>query len=169
MSEGATSDGGNVSLPSRVRVLSALGLIGALAGAACGTADPEANSGGDAFRNEAQEMKLDELVTGELDRDSGDTSDWKFIKLEEPGKFKVAFATDKAGAAALVGVYDKYGVQVGVGAKKKGSADAIEVPVNAKSGGKYFVKVEHRDGDKTTYSLKAALGQGGGGDVVPDI
>ena len=158
-----------MSAHPRVRVLSALWLAGALAGAACGTADPEGSSGGDAFRNEAQEMKLGELVTGELDRDGGDTSDWKFVRLEEPGKFKVALSTDKNGAAVLVGVYDKYGVQVGVGAKKKGSADAIEVPVNAKSGGKFFVKVEHRDGDKTTYSLKAALGQGGGGDVVPDI
>ena len=153
------------TLGKRVALLACLTALGG----ACGSADPEANSGGDAFRNEAAEMKLDELVTGELDRDGGDTTDWKFVKLEDPGKFTVTLSTDKKSTAVLVGVYDKFGVEVGVGAKKKGSEDAIKVPVNAKLAGKYFVRVEHRDGDKSTYSLKASLGQGGGGDVVPDI
>lgn len=140
----------------------------ALALVACGSA-PEENSGGDAYRNEAQPMPLDEWVTGELDLDGGDTTDWKSIDLEAAGKLVVELKADKKGAVVQVGVFDKYGIALGDGTRKAGT-DVLSVPVKAKAEGRYFVRVVHRDGDKTVYSLRAVMDDsGGGGDAVPDL
>jgi len=135
--------------------------------AGCGSA-PEESSGGDAYRNEAQPMPLDEWVTGELARDDGDTTDWKSVASAE-GKLVIELKADKKSAVVLVGVYDKHGLAIGSGTRKAGS-DGVSVPVKAAYQGPYFVRIVHKGGDKTAYSVRAALDDGGGGgDVVPDL
>ena len=144
-------------------------LCGALsmAAAACGSA-PEEKSGGDAYRNEAQQMPLDEWVTGELDLDEGDTTDWKSVVIDAAGKLTFELKADKKGAVVFVGVYDKYGEAIGYGVRKSG-AELLQVPVKAKTEGPYFVRIVHKDGAKTAYSVRAVMGDGGGGDAVPDL
>jgi hypothetical protein len=128
--------------------------------AACGS-HPEENSGGDAYRSEAQPMPLDEWVTGELDLDNGDTTDWKQVSVEA-GKLTIELKADKKGASIRVAVYDKHGLSIGMGAAG-GKGEGLTVPVNAKSDGKLFIKIEHRGGDKTAYSVRAQADAGGGG------
>lgn len=133
--------------------------------AACGS-HPEENSGGDAYRNEAQPMPLDEWVTGELDRDSGDTTDWKQLAADG-GKLTLELKADKVGASIKVEVYDKHGLSIGVGAAGS-KEDSLSVPVNTKGGGKLFVRIEHRGGPKTAYSVRAKA-DGGGDGGGPDL
>ena len=148
----------------RLRSLLALVVLAALPG--CGS-HPEESSGGDAYRNEAQPMPMDEWVTGELDLGNGDTTDWKVLALEDSGKLAIELKADKKGAKILVGVYDKHGMSIGVGSSKSGE-EGVTVPVKATSSGKLFVKVEHRGGDKTAYSVRATM-DGGGGGGGPDL
>lgn len=138
-----------------------------LALGACGGGGPEEKSGGDAYRNEAQPMPLDEWVTGELDAGGGDTTDWKSITLEEAGKLTVELKADKKGAVVHVGVFDKYGQAVGYGTRKAG-ADPVSVPVKAKNAGLYFVRIQHKNDAKTAYSVRAVAGEGGG-EAAPDL
>lgn len=149
----------------RLRSLAPLALATLAAFAGCGS-HPEENSGGDAYRNEAQPMPLDEWVTGELDLDSGDTTDWKALALEDSGKLTIELKADKKGAKILVGVYDKHGMSIGVGSSKAGE-EGVAVPVKASSG-KLFVKIEHRGGSKSAYSVRATM-DGGGGGGGPDL
>ena len=152
--------------PRQVKVMVCGAVLGLGIGA-CGSA-PEENSGGDAYRNEAQPMPLDEWVTGELDLDSGDTTDWKAVDVDAAGKLIVELKADKKSAVVNVGVFDKYGLALGYGTRKSGS-DVVAVPVKAKVEGRYFVRIVHKDGDKTAYSVRAVLGDSGGGDAVPDL
>jgi len=144
-----------------------MGTMTALALGACGS-EPEAQSGGDAYRNEAQPMPLDEWVTGELDLDGGDTTDWKSVEIATAGKLSVELKADKKGAVVHVGVYDNHGLALGDGTRKAGS-DGVTVLIKAASEGRYFVRIVHKDGDKTGYALRAVMGGGDGGDVVPDL
>lgn len=152
------------------RVRLALIVLGLVVVTACGSAEPDANSGGDAYRNEALPMPVGELVTGELDLEAGDQTDWKSTVIESGGKATVTLSTDKKGAAVSVAVYDKYGNQVATGTKKGGSEDPVKVQFKASGESKYFVRIRHTGGSKTTYSVELSLGGGGGGGgAVPDI
>ena len=68
-----------------------------------------------------------------------------------------------------VTIYDKYGTQIASGTKKGGSEDAAKIQFKASSEGRYFIKIQHKGGAKTTYSVKLSMGSGGGGGAVPDI
>lgn len=146
-----------------------LGAAILLVAAACGSAEPDTNSGGDAYRNEAQPMPLEEMVTGELDMEAGDQTDWKSAELADGDKATVTLSADKKGAAVSVTVFDKYGAEIAKGVKKGGSEDPVKVQFKAPSEGKYFVRIRHTGGSKTTYSVELSLGGGGGGGASPDI
>ncbi len=138
-----------------------------LALGACG-GHPDENSGGDAYRNESQPMPLDEWVTGQLDLDNGDATDWKVVSVDGAGKLQIELKADKKSAVVHVGVYDKHGQSLGDGTRKAG-ADEVKVPVKAAAGGQFFVRIVHKDGAKTAYSVRAVMGDEGGGDAVPDL
>ena len=147
--------------------LGVFGLLLVPSASACGS-EPEAQSGGDAYRSEAQQMPLDEWTTGEIDQDTGDTTDWKAIDVGEAGKLAVELKSESKGAVLQLGLYDKYGVELG-SEKRRAGDEAIKLVVKAKSG-RYFVKIAHRDGDKTAYSVRAVLGDDGGGRKTgPDL
>lgn len=134
---------------------------------ACG-GHPDENSGGDAYRHEAQAMPMDEWATGEIDRDGGDATDWKVVSIDEGGKLMVELKADSPGARIQVGVYDKHGISIGIGSTQAGE-EGVKVPVNLKGKGKLFIKIEHRGGDKTAYSVRAKMTASGGGGGGPDL
>lgn len=129
--------------------------------------DPEANSGPDAFLSAAEAMKLGELATGDLDTDEGDTTDWKALTLES-GEWQLEFTTDAASAHVAVGVYDRYGELVAAGVRKGAAGDPLRLSFEARSAGRFFVRLEHRGGGKNTYgvTIDGALGKGGGGPLI---
>jgi len=136
-------------------------ILALLAGpAACG-GYPDDNSGGDAYRNEAQAMPMGEWVAGDLDLDGGDRTDWKAVDLDTGGKLNVEFNADEAGAAVSVAVYDRYGYALGSVARPKGAEGPVKVTVKAKRDGRYFIMIQQKDGGATAYSVRATLGDGG--------
>ena len=47
--------------------------------------------------------------------------------------------------------------------------ELLKLPVKVKSDGRYFVRIVHKDGAKTAYSVRAVMGDGGDGNAVPDL
>ena len=137
--------------------------------------DPEENSGPDAYRDAAETMPMEEWVPGDLNADEGDRTDWKGIIVETAGELTVEFSADKSGAAVDVAVFDRYGYALGSTARPKGSEETVKVTVDAKLAGKYFVRIQHRGGVATAYSVRALAGEssggdsGGGGAPLPDL
>jgi hypothetical protein len=129
--------------------------------------DPEANSGPDAFLSSAEAMKVGELSPGDLDADEGDTTDWKAVTLES-GAWQLEFTTDAKGAEVAVGVYDRYGELVAAGVRKGAASDPLRIAFEARDGGRFFVRLEHRGGGRNTYGLTidGAEGKGGGGPLI---
>jgi hypothetical protein len=150
--------------------LSSLTLTGAFVFlAACGSA-PDGNSGGDAFRNEAQNIPLEDWATGELNRDDGDTTDWRSISVEEGSDLKVELSAETKGSVVAVGVYDKFGAPLGKEGQVKGGGEVLSVALKAPSSGPLFLRVAHRGGGKTVYSVRAVVADGGdGGGGGPDL
>lgn len=128
-----------------------------VAATACG-GDPDENSGGDAYRNEAQVMPLGEWVAGDLDVDGGDRTDWKAIELDSSSKLNVELNADEKDAAVDVRVYDRYGYPLGSVSRPKGGAGPVKVTVKAKRDGRYFIMIQQKSGVATAYSLRATVG-----------
>lgn len=128
-----------------------------VAATACGE-DPEENSGGDAYRNEAQAIPLGEWVAGDLDGDGGDRTDWKAVELDSGGKLNVELNADEKGAAVDVRVYDRYGYPLGSVARPKGGGGPVKVTVKAKRDGRYFIMIQQKSGVGTAYSVRATVG-----------
>ncbi|MDP6943636.1 MAG: hypothetical protein QF464_05755 [Myxococcota bacterium] len=129
----------------------------------CGGGDPEAGSGGDAYRNEAQDMPLDELVDDSLSLDEADRTDWKALEIEDGGQLAVEFLADEAETKTFLAVFDRYGTQLGAAQRSGGQVSTLSVDVPR--GGRYFLVVQALEGPPTAYSvmvsLGAAPGQGG--------
>ena len=135
-------------------------VLALLSGAvACG-GDPDEKSGGDAYRNEAQVMPLDEWVAGDLNLDDGDQTDWKAVDLESGGKFNVEFNADDPGAAVQVAVYDRFGYPLGSVARPAKAEGVVKVTVKAKRDGRYFIMIQQKSGGPTAYSVRATAGDG---------
>jgi hypothetical protein len=75
--------------------------------------NPEAQSGGDGYRHEAQPLVLNSWITDDLGAATGDTTDWKAIEIAVPSQMVVEIRADESDAEFLVGAYDRYGVQLG--------------------------------------------------------
>lgn len=144
-----------------------IGVLLSLGVAACGS-HPEANSGGDAYRHQAQAMPLDEWVAGDLDAGEGDRTDWKAVDIEVPGKLVVDFHADDKGVAVDVAVFDRYGYSLGSVTRPKGADGPVQVTVAAKREGRYFVMIQQKAGGLTSYSVRATR-EGGGRVPVPDF
>jgi len=128
---------------------------------ACG-GNPEENSGGDAYRNEAQLMPLEEWVAGDLDADGGDRTDWKAIELDDAGKLNVELNADEKSAAVDVRVYDRYGYPLGSVTRPEGGDGPVKVAVKAKRDGRYFIMIQQKSGVATAYSVRATVGDSAG-------
>ena len=131
-------------------------LMGGLIGLhGCG-GDPEAGSGGDAYRNEAQAMPLDELVDDSLSLDEADRTDWKALDLEDAGQLAIEFSADEPEAKSLLAVFDRYGEQLASANRSGGQVSVMEVDVPR--GGRYFLMVQALEGPPSAYSILVSLG-----------
>lgn len=130
-----------------------------VAATACG-GDPDENSGGDAYRNEAQAMPLDEWVAGDLDVDGGDRTDWRAVDLDASGKLNVELNADEKDATVDVRVYDRHGYPLGSVVRPNGAAGPVKVTVKAKRDGRYFIMIQQKSGVATAYSVRATVGDG---------
>ena len=119
---------------------------------------PESNSGGDAYRHQAQMMPLDEWVPGDLNQDGGDQTDWKVMAVGDKGDLLVEFSADDPGAIVSVVVYDKYGYELGKTMRKENAGGPVSVGVKVTRPGKHFVKLRSEFGEPSAYSLRASLG-----------
>jgi hypothetical protein len=118
--------------------------------------DPDAGSGGDAYRSEAQPMPLDELVTDSLSLEELDRTDWKVLVLDYAGRLAIAFSADEAEAESFIAVFDRYGTRLGGAERPGGKISTLTVDVPR--AGRYFLMVQAVDGPPTAYSVQATLG-----------
>jgi hypothetical protein len=134
----------------------------------CATA-PDGNSGGDAHRNEAQVIPLEDWATGELNREGGDATDWKRFAVGDATNLKVEASAEVKGTTLQFALYDQYGRPIG-GAEVKGGGDVASLSVKVTDSPLLFLKVAQKGGPKTVYSVRAVVAEeGGGGSGGPDL
>lgn len=121
----------------------------------CG-GDPEAGSGADAYRNAAQAIPLDELVTDSVSLEEMDRTDWKAIDLDDAGRLAIDFSADEAEAQCLIAVFNRYGTKLGAAKRRGGQVSTLSVDVPR--AGRYFLMVQAIEGPPTAYSIQLALG-----------
>ncbi|MFT7581341.1 MAG: hypothetical protein ACI9MR_003016 [Myxococcota bacterium] len=154
---------------SRLALLVSVAAL-SVATAACGS-NPEEKSGGDAYRNVAQAMPLDEWAAGDLDRGEGDRTDWKSVVLDDTGKVTVSFNKDNKGASATIEFFDERGYTLGSAKQKSGATDPIQLKAKVKRSGRHFVMIRHTGGDATAYSVQVTMGEAASNDggMMPDL
>lgn len=147
----------------------ALLLLVVLVAAGC-RVNPEAQSGGDGYRHEAQPLALGAWVTDDLAGDSGDTTDWKAIEISSPAQMIVELRADESDAEFLVGAYDRYGAPLGRVERSEGMPIA-SFGFEAKIVGKHFIMVQAIGGPPSSYTIRVQSGDAieGGGGFRPDF
>lgn len=141
---------------------------GALAG--CG-GDPEAKSGGDAYRNEAQAMPMGDWQVDDIAYGEGDRTDWKAVDVPQPAKLSIELSADEPDATFRVGFFDRHGVPLGRAVRKEGQ-DKASLQVDAANKGRYFLMVQATGGPPTSYQVRvqvAGSSGGGGSSELPDF
>ena len=114
------------------------------------------NSGGDETRDKARKLFAGQNVTDSLDDPNGDNTDWKLIRIREPGDLDVTVALDDTRRmAGFVSIKDGFGVELG--RRAINSTDNLytfsNLPVFQ---GEIFVQVFVERG-RTTYTAGAAF------------
>jgi hypothetical protein len=154
-------------LPRRWGVASLVFAVVLMAGC---RVNPEAQSGGDGYRHEAQPLALGAWVTDDLAGDSGDTTDWKAIEISSPAQMIVELRADESDAEFLVGAYDRYGAPLGRVERGEGVPIA-SFGFEAKTVGKHFIMVQATGGPPSSYTIRVQSGDAieGGGGFRPDF
>ncbi|MBD89113.1 MAG: hypothetical protein CL940_02110 [Deltaproteobacteria bacterium] len=132
--------------------------------------NPEAQSGGDGYRNEAQPLVLDSWVTDDLNAGGGDTTDWKAIEITTPAQMVVEIRADESDTELLVGAFDRYGVQLGK-VERRESTPIASFAFAASAVGKHFIMVRATGGPPSSYTLRVRTGDAieGAGGLRPDF
>ncbi|MGM0574465.1 MAG: hypothetical protein ACQEXJ_01850 [Myxococcota bacterium] len=134
----------------RLLVLASL-LMGACGG------DPEAQSGGDAYRHQAELIPLDEWVTDDISVDDADRTDWKALDVPSAGTLTIQFHADEPEAEITVGLFDRYGRPLGDLKRGEGQG-RVQAEIPIRSAGRHFVMIREADGPPTSYMIRASLG-----------
>ena len=72
------------------------------------------NSGGDETRDKARKLFAGQNITDALDDPNGDNTDWKLIRIREPGDLDVTVAIDDTRKmSGFVSIKDGFGVELG--------------------------------------------------------
>ena len=147
--------------------LAALATVVGLAGC---RVNPEAQSGGDGYRHEAQPLVLNNWITDDLDAGSGDTTDWKAIEIAVPSQMVVEVRSDESDAEFLVGAYDRYGVQLGK-VERRESTPLASFGFATSAPGKHFIMVRATGGPPSSYTIRVKAGAAieGEGGLRPDF
>lgn len=127
---------------------------------ACATS-PEARSGGDGYRHQAQPLELGELATDQVAGHEGDTSDWRILQVPSEGLITAVLSHDEPRSRLKLAVFDRVGYQLAVGMTPR-DGGPLKVTVPVKQAGRHFVVVQSVKGPTTVYSLKVAEGAGRG-------
>jgi hypothetical protein len=137
-------------------------------GAGCDS-DPDAASGGDAYRNEASPMALGEWVSDSINYSDGDRTDWKTLLLAAPGEVKLELNADIPDIELRAALVDRYGFVLGTVVRPEGTDGAVELKLKAAAAGRHFVMVQALGGDPSSYSIKLSAGGGAGRPVGPNF
>lgn len=119
--------------------------------------DPDKDSGGDAYRNEAKPLALDEWSTDDVASSAGDMTDWKSIELADAGRLTVQLAADEPDAELSLAVFSRYGEPLGEAVRKKGDS-RTQVAVSILRSGRHFLRIRQTGGPATAYTVRATLG-----------
>lgn len=95
-----------------------MALVACLCAGVWGCPPPEReldwNSGGDETRDQARKLFAGQNVTDSLDDPNGDNTDWKLIRIREPGDLDVTVAIDNTRKMnGFVSIKDGFGVELG--------------------------------------------------------
>ena len=147
--------------------LAALAALVALTGC---RVNPEAQSGKDGYRHEAQPLVLNSWVTDDLAASAGDTTDWKFLEIASPSQMVVELRADESDAEFLVGAYDRYGVQLGK-VERLESTPVASFGFAASVVGRHFIMVRATGGPPSSYTIRVKTGASidGEGGLRPDF
>ena len=133
-------------------------------------ANPEAQSGGDGYRHEAQPLVLDSWITDDLSAGGGDTTDWKAIEITTPAQMVVEIRVDESDSELLVGAFDRYGVQLGK-VERRADTPIASFGFDASAVGKHFIMVRATGGPPSSYTIRVRTGASieGKGGLRPDF
>ena len=133
-------------------------------------AKPEAQSGGDGYRHEAQPLALEAWTTDDLAAGSGDTTDWKSIEISSPAQMIVELRADEADAEFVVGAYDRYGAPLGK-VERRAEVPVASFGFNAATVGTHFIMVRATGGPPSSYTIRVRSGDSieGGTTIRPDF
>ena len=120
---------------------------------------PEAKSGGDGYRHQAQPLEMGELVTDQVASHAGDTSDWRIVQIPSEGLVTAVVSHDEPRSRLKLAVFDRVGYQLAVGVSPR-DGGPLKVSVPVKQTGRHFVVVQSITGPTTVYSLKIIQGAG---------
>jgi hypothetical protein len=128
--------------------------------AGCGAVGPklDANSEGDAVRDQALAVFIDRTGTDRLDGQGGDNTDWKYVDVVDKGRLRINVSMDSPQSllGGEVGFYDEFGNRLErfmVTTNQSNYIFAVEVE---KIPNKYFVRAFTKDGG-SVYSVGATL------------
>lgn len=88
-------------------------LLGALLSWGCSVEpEPNKNSGSDGEKAGAREVPIGRLVTGSVDRESGDATDWFYFRITATGVIDLTASFDQTEAVGVILVRDSLGTQI---------------------------------------------------------
>ncbi|MBI4552364.1 MAG: protein kinase [Candidatus Latescibacteria bacterium] len=124
------------------------------------TVDPEARSGLDATETGATELRLGKPVTGSVDYDAGDRTDWWKVRVPAAGTLTVELKGAQFMMDLDLKVYDSAASAVlAESLARRSSRERVSIPV--KTAGWYSIEVyANEPGDSSGYTLTAAFTPG---------
>lgn len=121
---------------------------------ACGSSQPDWNSGDDFERAGAQELFLDKLTDDYVDAEGGDHTDWKYFKVRSRGILELTVYWDNKHVESNIDVRDRFGVLI---ASRKHSPelekDKLDLRVEP---GTHFVRLSTEKG-ASVYTIEASF------------
>ena len=118
--------------------------------------DPERASGPDAYRHQAGQLTLDEVLTDSVSKGEGDRTDWHAFEIYDGGQITIELSADEQDADLSLAVFDRYGVELQEFERSGGEVATLTVDVAR--GGRYFLRIQAVSGPATAYDIKVYVG-----------
>lgn len=141
---------------SRILLVVALGMVGALGACTTEEVKPDGASGEDAEKTGAQELFLDKLTDDFVDAEGGDATDWKFFKIRDKGILTLTVYWDNKDIRSIIDVRDRFGALLDT--RRHSSElekDVLELRVEP---GTHFVRLYSEKG-QSVYTIEAVFQQ----------
>ena len=118
--------------------------------------DPEGASGPDAYRHQAGQLSLDEVLTDSVSNPEGDRTDWYQFEIYDAGRLAIELSADEQEAEVSLAVFDRYGVELQ--AFERTGGELATLAVDVARGGRYFLRMQAVSGPTTAYDIKVSVG-----------